>query len=92
MKVDIEKCPECNADMYPRKVKTGPYKGKDGWGCPLCFTRLPENESKIIGLLAHVKKEFLQGWDEEISKQDEDVFDFWKKPEKKDKDDSDLSE
>ncbi len=95
MKADIKKCPECNSDMYARVVKKGPLKGSDGWGCPLCFALYPEDESKNKNFFLYIKDEFMQGWDEELEKQDEDIFDFWKKPKKpnkKNKDDSDLSE
>lgn len=78
--------------MYPRKVKKGIYKGDDGWGCPLCFILLPEHSAETYGLFNYLKAEFMQGWEEELSKEEDDLFDFWKKPKKKSDNDSDLSE
>lgn len=66
MKVDIKKCPECNSDMYNRKVKKGQYKGEDGWGCPLCFSLYPEHKSEHKSFFLYVKDEFMQGWNEEF--------------------------
>ena len=78
--------------MYERKIKKGPRKGRRGWGCPLCFTMLPEHKSETGKIFNIIKEIYIIETIEELEElEEEKPFDFWKKPRKKKpkKDDND---
>ena len=86
-----KRCPECNSQMYERKVKKGAHKGKKGWGCPLCFLLLPEHNPKMANLFSMIKSIYMI----DAPDKKKSPFDFWKKPNKdapKKEDDDDKSE
>jgi hypothetical protein len=68
--------------MYERKVKKGPFKDEMGWGCPLCFLRLPDQTPKSDDIINMIESICLLL--EQPPK--EKPFDFWKKPSQSDKD------